>query len=112
MLCCVGEQCHIACLLDGTTQATLMLGAGARLTARFDLATIRDVALHEAASIFVIDLTDMIVTELTNFASRGTLTTPTFTAGAVGDPDGDGVQYQFQVATGPDAQSGRELTSL
>src|SRR5579864_8815879 len=79
MLCCVGEQRHIACLLDSSAQTTLMFGAGTRLTAGLDLASIGDVALHEAAGIFIIDFTNMIVTELTNFAAGRTLTASAFT---------------------------------
>src|SRR5579864_8789152 len=77
MFCRVREECHIACLLDSPTQTTLMLRTGTRLTAGFDLATIRDVALHKTVSIFIIDFTDMIMTELTNFAARRTLAAST-----------------------------------
>ena len=55
-----------------------MLGAGARLAAGFDLAAIRNVAFHEAAGIFVVDLTYMVMTKLTYFAARRALTAPTF----------------------------------
>jgi hypothetical protein len=74
MLCCIGEQSHKAGLLDCSAQTTLMLRAGARLTAGLDLAAIRNVSLHEAASIFVVNLTYVVMTKRTNFAARRALT--------------------------------------
>jgi hypothetical protein len=70
MFCSVGEQGHKAGLLDCSAQTTLMLGAGARLTAGLDLSAIGNVSLHEAACIFVVDFSYVVVAKLTNFAAR------------------------------------------
>jgi hypothetical protein len=70
MFCGVWEQSHEACLLQGSTQAALMLGAGTRFTAGFDLPAIRNVPFHETACIFIVNFTHMIVAELTHFAAR------------------------------------------
>jgi hypothetical protein len=63
-------------LLQGHTKSALVFGAGTCLSAWLDLAAIRDVALHKAGCIFVIDFTNMIMAELTNFTARTTLSTP------------------------------------
>jgi hypothetical protein len=57
-----------------------MLGTGPRFTTGLDLSAIRDVALHETTGIFVIDLANMIMTELTDFAARGALASATLAA--------------------------------
>jgi len=75
VFCGVGEQGHETCFLDSSAQAALVFSARARLTAGFDLAAIRDVALHEAVGILVIDFAHMIMAKLTDFATRYALTT-------------------------------------
>jgi hypothetical protein len=70
MFCGVWEQSHETCLLQGCTQAALMLGTGARLTAGFDLPTVRNVTFDETVCIFIVNFAHMIVAELTNFAAR------------------------------------------
>src|SRR5436305_12860545 len=66
----VGEQCHLSCLFDCYAQEALMFGACPGLTTRLDFTTIRDIALDETNSVFVIDLASMIVAELTYFTAR------------------------------------------
>jgi len=51
-----------------------MFGAGSRLAAGLDFATVGNVFPQEAARILVINFTNMIMTELTNFAARTTIT--------------------------------------
>jgi hypothetical protein len=51
-----------------------MFGAGPRLAAGLNFAAIGNIFPQEATGIFVINFTDMIVTELTNFAARTTIT--------------------------------------
>jgi len=63
-------------LFDSTAQTTLMFSTGSRLAARLDLATIRNIFPQEAVGIFVINLANVIVTKLTNFAA-GTPIAPT-----------------------------------
>jgi hypothetical protein len=75
MLCRIGEQSHKASLFDRGTQTTLMLGARASFAAGFDFSTIRDVSFHETVGIFIVNFTDMIVAELTDFAASAALTT-------------------------------------
>jgi hypothetical protein len=65
MFCCVGEQGHIAGLLDCCAQAALVFGAGTSFAARFDLATIGDEPFHEAVDILIVNLANMLVAELT-----------------------------------------------
>jgi hypothetical protein len=77
MFGCIRQQCHKACLLDSGAQTTLMFGAGPRLAARLDFATIRNVFPQEAVGIFVINFANVIVTKLTNFAA-GTAIASTF----------------------------------
>jgi hypothetical protein len=79
MLGCIWEQRHKACLLDSSAQPTLVFSAGSRLAAGLDFATVGNVFPQEAAGIFVINFTNMIVTELTNFAARTTIA-PAFTS--------------------------------
>jgi hypothetical protein len=74
MFGCIREQCHKACLFNSSAQPTLMLGAGSRLAAGLDFATIGNVLTQEATGIFIINFANMIVTELTNFAARTTIT--------------------------------------
>jgi hypothetical protein len=78
----VGKQGHIASLLNRCAQTALVFGTSASFAAWFDLATIRNEALHEAARIFIVDLANMIMAELTSFAAGATLTAPTFAAWA------------------------------
>jgi hypothetical protein len=63
----VGEQSHEASLFNSSTQTTLMLRTGACLTTGLDLPTIRDVALHEAACIFIINFAYVVMAKLTDF---------------------------------------------
>src|SRR5258708_29018 len=51
-----------------------MLSAGPRLAARFNFATIRDVAFSEQVDILVIDLAHMLVAKMAYFAARDTIT--------------------------------------
>jgi len=73
----VGQQRHVPRLFERDRETALVFRARSRFAARFNLATIRDVAFHESAGVFVIDFTRMIVTELTNFAAHGPLAAPT-----------------------------------
>jgi hypothetical protein len=77
VLCGIRQQSHKAGLFNSGTEAALMLGTSSRFTTGLDLAAIGDIALLKATSIFVIDFADMIMTELTNFAARRALATPT-----------------------------------
>jgi hypothetical protein len=52
-----------------------MLGASASFAAWLNFTTIRDVAFHITASIFVIDFAYVIVTKLTYFAPRHAVAT-------------------------------------
>lgn len=70
MFGCVGQQSHKPGLLDSGAQPTLMLGACPRLTARLDLAAIRNELPHKAVGIFVVNFAHMIVAKLTYFAAR------------------------------------------
>jgi len=75
VFCGVGEQGHETCFLDSGAQATLMLGARPCLAAGLNLAAIRDIALHEAIGILVINFAHVIMAKLTDFATRYALTT-------------------------------------
>jgi hypothetical protein len=66
----VGQQRHVPRLFEGGGQAALVFRARSRFAAGFNLATIRNVAFHETAGVFIIDLTNVIVTKLANFAAR------------------------------------------
>jgi hypothetical protein len=66
----VGQQRHVSRLFECDSQAALVFCARSRFAAGFDLATIRNVAFHETAGVFIIDLTHVIVTKLANFAAR------------------------------------------
>src|SRR5437588_9132664 len=70
----VGEQCHLSCFFDCHTQQALMFCACPSLTTGLNFTAIRDVALHKTVSVFVIDLTYMIVAKLTYFTARCALT--------------------------------------
>jgi len=70
----VGQQRHVSRLFESGSQAALVFRARARFAAGFNLATIRNVAFHETAGVFIIDLTNVIVTKLAHFAARGPLT--------------------------------------
>jgi hypothetical protein len=61
-------QCH--------AQPALVFRTGAGFAAWLNFASIRDVALHKAAGILVIDLTHMIMAKLANFAADTALTPP------------------------------------
>src|SRR5579859_1185755 len=73
----VGQHRHMSRLFEGDGQAALVFRARSRFAAGFDLATIRNVAFHETAGIFIINLTNVIVTKLANFAARWPLATRT-----------------------------------
>src|SRR5579872_5303423 len=73
----VGQQRHMSRLFERDRKATLVFRARSRFAAGFNLATIRNVAFHESAGVFVINLTSMIVTKLANFAARWPLSAPT-----------------------------------
>jgi hypothetical protein len=73
----VGQQRHVSRLFERNGQPALVFRARSRFAAGFNLATIRNVAFHEAAGVFVIDFTSMIVTKLANFAARWALAAPT-----------------------------------
>jgi len=73
----VGQQRHMPRLFERDRETALVFRARSRFAARFNLATIRDVAFHESAGVLVIDFTRMIVTKLANFAARGPLAAPT-----------------------------------
>jgi hypothetical protein len=73
----VGQQRHVARLFERDRKATLVFRARSRFAAGFDLATIRNVAFHESAGVFVINFTSMIVTKLANFAACWPLAAPT-----------------------------------
>src|SRR5258708_39676764 len=75
MFCGVRQESHMAGLLQRHTQPTLVFGTGASLTTWLNLPPVRNVALKKAAGIFVINLTHMVMTELTNFAASAALTT-------------------------------------
>lgn len=72
MLCGIGQQGHKAGLLERTAQCALVLGAGACLAARLDLAAIGDVAFQEASGIFIIDLPHAVVAELADLTPGAT----------------------------------------
>jgi hypothetical protein len=65
----VGQQRHVSRLFERNRQAALVFRARSRFAAGFNLATIRNEAFHEAAGVFVIDFTNVIVTKLANFAA-------------------------------------------
>jgi hypothetical protein len=74
----VGQQRHLTSLFDGPAQQALMLGTCPGLTTGFNLAAIRDEPLHEAVRLFVVDLADVIVAKLANFAAGRALTSTAF----------------------------------
>src|SRR2546421_6841502 len=78
VLSSVGEQCHLSCFFDCYTQQALMFCACPSLTTRLNFTAIRDVALHKTVSVFVVDLTYMIVAKLTYFTARCALTSSAF----------------------------------
>ncbi len=55
--------------LDGDRQRALVAGAGAKLAARLDLATLGEVAAH-ARDVLVIDLADVVGAERANLTTR------------------------------------------
>src|SRR5579875_486635 len=61
-------QCH--------AQPALVLCACAGFTAWLNFAPIRDVALHKAARILVIDLAHMVMAKLANFAASAAFAAP------------------------------------
>ena len=73
----VGQQRHMSRLFKRNCEPALVFRARSRFAAGFNLATIRNVTFHEAAGVFVIDFTSMIVTKLANFAARWPLAAPT-----------------------------------
>src|SRR5262249_15372823 len=65
----VRQHCHEPCVLQRDTQAALMLGTGACLAARLNLASIREIA-SEARDVLVVYLTHMVNAELTDLPPR------------------------------------------
>jgi hypothetical protein len=82
----IRQQGHLPGLFESHAEKALMLGARPGLPTGFDFSSIGDVAFHKTAGIFVIDLAYMIVTELTYFAARCTLTAPALTPFAAWGP--------------------------
>jgi hypothetical protein len=66
-------------LLERNAQAALVFGTRPRFAAGFDLTTIGDVTFQEAVGLLIIDLANVIVAELTNFAARSSLAASTRT---------------------------------
>src|SRR5689334_15474382 len=60
-------------LFESHAETALVFSTGSRLTAGFDFPSVGDVAFHKTASIFVINLTHMIMTKLAYLAARCTL---------------------------------------
>src|SRR5579863_3750577 len=69
----IGQQRHVSRLFEGDGQAALVFCARSRFATGFNLATIRNVAFHETAGVFIINLTNVIVTKLAHFAARWSL---------------------------------------
>jgi hypothetical protein len=69
MLGSVGQQSHLTGLFDGPAQQALMFGASPGLAPGFNLAPVRDIAFHEATGFFVVNLADVVVAKLANFAA-------------------------------------------
>src|SRR5438045_3318564 len=65
----VREERHVARALERRGEHPLMLGAGAALAARVDLAAIADVAT-DAAHLFEVDLLDLVHAERADLAAR------------------------------------------
>ena len=71
----IWQHRHMARILQRHREATLMLGAGACLAARLNLATIRDVAT-QATDIFVVNLAHMVNAKRADFAPRTEVASP------------------------------------
>jgi hypothetical protein len=69
------QQGDVPRALDGCRQRALMLGAGSGLAAGTDLAAIADVPLQQC-HIFVIDVINLLSTELANFPASGVTAAP------------------------------------
>ena len=72
----VGQQRHVARVLQRDPQATLMARAGAGLASWLNLTAIGEIAV-QARDIFIVDLDHMIDTECANLASTRPTTTTT-----------------------------------
>src|SRR5258708_31132428 len=75
MLGCEGKQRQMARTLHSDSQAALVFGTGARLTARTNLASVRQVAAKQIG-IFVGDFLDFVEAEIAYFATAGAQTAP------------------------------------
>src|SRR5258708_37516914 len=75
MLGCEGKQRQMARTLHSDSQAALVLGAGARLTARTNLASVGQVAAKQIG-IFVGNFLDFVEAEIAYFATAGGQTAP------------------------------------
>src|SRR5258708_38110968 len=75
MLGCEGKQRQMARTLHSDSQAALVLGAGARLTARTNLASVGQVAAKQIG-IFVGNFLDFVEAEIAYFATAGGSTFP------------------------------------
>src|SRR5579863_469699 len=73
----VGQQRHVPRLFERDAETALVFRARSRFAAGFNFATIRDVAFHETAGVFVIDFTHVVVTKLANLAACWPLAAPT-----------------------------------
>jgi hypothetical protein len=78
MLGSVGQQSHLTGLFDGPAQQALMFGACPGLAPGFDLATVRDIAFHEAIGFLVVNLADVVMAKLANFAAGRALAPTAF----------------------------------
>jgi hypothetical protein len=66
----------MASLFERDAQAALVFRACASFAPWLDFAPIRDVALHKAAGILVVDLANVIMTKLANLAASSALSAP------------------------------------
>jgi hypothetical protein len=64
------QKGHVAGTLDGDGEGALVLGAGAHLAARLDLAAFADVT-PEPGQVLVVNVLDVVHGELGDLASRG-----------------------------------------
>jgi hypothetical protein len=89
-----------------------MLGTGAKLASRLDLAPLRDIA-SQAGNVFVVNLANVIDAETTNFASssEATAAAPRATAGAAWSTAATGCALSRRRARPSPLRTGREATS-
>jgi len=76
VFCSIGQQRHVPRLFKRDSETALVFRASPRLTAGFNLPTIRNVAFHETAGVLVINFTHVIVTKLTDFTASWSLASP------------------------------------